>query len=275
MDNRQNIDYTIYMKKICVCYFSGTGMTKYIVDTFVREFGKHEIAVDCFKIESTHAEDLDLSTYDMFVVAYPVHSFNAPQIVVDFVKRLPKQKYMRTAVIGTAGEDNKANYASSDLLIKKFNRKGYNVFFNRIFEMPSNFIVKYDEEKVSRILSKAADDAPFAVQDIVAHTDFDMKRSRGAKILSVIGRMEWCGARVAGKFFYAKDGCIHCGKCVNNCPNRNIAMDGTSVAFKWRCGLCMRCIYQCPNNMISIRQPFKFIRFDEWYDPELFSKHTK
>jgi len=281
IENRQNIDYTTYVKKIVLCYFSGTGMTKYIADAFVNAFGAHGIAADCFPIESTPAKDIDLSMYDMLMIAYPVHSFNAPQIVVNFVKQLPKQKLMRTAIVGTVGEDIPVNHAASDLLMKKFHRKGYTVFFHKLFEMPSNFIVKYDEAKVRRIVRKAADDVPRAAQDIVACTAFDMKKSRVAKILSVMGRMEWHGARIAGKFFYAKRGCSRCGECAAHCPNQNIAIkqniatNRKSVHFKWRCGLCMRCVYRCPHDMIDIRQPLKFLRFDKWYNPELFLKHTE
>lgn len=131
-------------------------------------------------------------------------------------------------------------------------------------------IYQYDEAKVNRIFDKAKESIPRIAQDIMTFTPFSMPKSPVGKSLAVIGRAEWLGARIVGKLFYAKSGCTRCGKCVDNCPNHNIALNQKSVVFKWRCGLCMRCICQCPKNLITIRQPFRFLRLNQWYNPEIF-----
>jgi len=247
-------------------------MTKYVADRFIIEFNKRQIAVDCVKIESANICDIDFSEYDVLGIAYPVHSFNAPEIAINFVKQLPKSNGMDTFIIHTAGEDSKINYASSDTLIKKLNKKGYNVFYNKLIEMPSNFIVKYDAAKVNSILDKATKNIPRITHDIMELTPCFMKKNLIAKVLAVIGKAEWFGARLLGKFFYTKSDCTRCGKCADNCPNQNIVMNEKAIDFMWRCGLCMRCAYQCPKNAIGIHQPFRFIRFDKWYDPEMFMR---
>jgi len=243
-------------------------MTKFVVDRLIDELNKHEIIVDCFSIEASH--DIDLEKYDALGIAYPVHAFNAPEIVMKFVGQLPQSNGMDTFIVHTAGEDHVSNYASSDFLIKKLRKRGYKVFYNRLIEMPSNFIVKYDAAKVSRMLARAKEDIPCIAQEIAKLTPHCMEKSRVAKTMAVLGRAEWLGARIAGKFFYAKRGCIHCKKCIDGCPNKNIIINRNSLHFKGRCGLCMRCVYQCPQNAIGIRQPLRFVRFDEWYDAKLF-----
>ena len=258
------------MKKLCLYFFSGTGMTKYVVDKFVNEFEQHSVAVDCFKIEEPRIHKSSLSEYDVLGIAYPVHSFNAPKIVIDFVKQLPKSNGMNTFIIHTAGEKHIINYASSDLLIKKLSKRGYRVFHNKMIEMPSNFIVKYRDERVKNILTKANEDIPHIANDIIELEPYYMRKNLGSKIIAFIGRVEWFGAHIIGKFYNAKNGCVRCGKCINICPNKNIVMNEKSIGFKWRCGLCMRCIYQCPKNAISVYLPFKFIRFDKWYDKKMF-----
>ena len=258
------------MKRICLFYFSGTGMTKYIVDRLSGEFQKHCVSCDFFIIEETNSRNIVLTEYDIMGVAYPVHSFNAPKIIIDFVKQLPRANSMNTFIIPTAGEDDKINYASSDLLIKKLSKKGYRVFYDKLIEMPSNFATKYSDEKVIQILAKANEDIPTIAKNIQELKPCFMEKRVGSKAITLIGRIEWLGAPFMGKLCYIKKDCDRCGKCVNSCPNRNILITKNSVKFKWRCGMCMRCIYQCPKNSISIRQPFKFVRFDEWYDPKLF-----
>ena len=245
-------------------------MTKYVVDGFINEFVQQHISVDCFAIEDIDAGSIDLSMYDAMGIAYPVHSLNAPEIVIRFAKRLPQSNGTRVFIIHSAGEDNKYNYASSDLLIKILNKKGYRVYYNKLFEMPSNFAVKYDTTKVKRILNKVNKDIPHDAEDITRCVPHKMNMSFIAKVFAFIGRVEWPGTRMLGKLFYTKTGCNQCGTCVDNCPNNNIVMSKKSVTFKWRCGLCMRCVYQCSKNVISIRQPFRFICLYQWYDSKLF-----
>jgi len=249
-------------------------MTEYVVNRLTDEFGKQEIAVDCFKIEDTDSScDIAFSEYDLFGLAYPVHSFNAPEIVIKFANKLPVTDGKDTFIFYTAGEDSYLNYASSNLLIKKLNKKNYQVFYDKLVVMPCNFIIKFDEEKVREIIAKIKEDIPSIAQEIISHTSFFMRKNPVAQILSVVGRLEWLGARTMGIFLFTKDSCTGCGKCIKECPNQNIIMKkkaGTlkkAVAFKWHCGLCMRCIYGCPENAIQIRHPFRFIRIDKWYDP--------
>ena len=241
-------------------------MTERVVNKLAGEFEKRHVAVDCFRIEAASACDIDLSAYDLLGMAYPVHAFNAPEIAVDFAKRLPESGSIGTFVIHTAGEESKVNFAASDLLIKILGKKGYNVFYNRLVEMPSNFIIKHDAARVGRLFSRANEGIPRIAQDIVALEPHSMQRGLVVRVLAALGRAEWPGARILGKFFYARSSCTRCGTCEDNCPNRNIAMGGKAVAFKWRCGLCMRCVYRCPSSSISIRRPFRFLIFDEWYD---------
>ena len=259
------------MKKMRLYYFSGTGMTKYIVDRLAGEFENRLLSVDCFRIECADIQDADLSECDILGIAYPVHSFNAPRIVVDFIKQLPASGGLDTFIVGTVGEENKLNHSASDLIIKKLKNKGYKVFYNRFIEMPSNFITKYEDDKVRRILNKARQDIPQIAQEIAGLSPYFTKQNLVSKIVSVLGRVEWTGARMMGKSFCVSADCTCCGKCADDCPSRNIEMSDSKISFKRRCGLCMRCVYGCPKNAISVRRPYKFILFDKWYDPELFT----
>ena len=257
------------MKKLCLFFFSGTGMTEYVVGKFTNEVERYNAFVDCFKIEEPHTHKKSLSEYDVLGIAYPVHSFNAPKIVIDFVKQLPKSNGMDTFILHTAGEDSTNNYASSDLLTKKLSKRGYRIFNNKMIVMPSNFVTKHSDEKVKGILKKLKEDIPHIASDIIELKPYSMQKYLGSKIIAFVGRIEWLGSCIAGKFFYTKRNCTRCGKCVANCPNKNIIMK-KSIGFKWRCGWCMRCIYKCPKNAISVRRPFKFICFDKWYDEKMF-----
>ncbi|MCL2353800.1 MAG: EFR1 family ferrodoxin [Defluviitaleaceae bacterium] len=254
------------MKKVCLCYFSGTGMTKYVVNRLVSEIEKHNVSVDIFKIEETDGQGIDMTQYDGLIMAYPTHSLNAPKIVINFAKRLPKASGVNTFVINTCSVESNSTHGSSQLLNKKLNKRGYKVLYNKLVEMPSNFASKDTEKQVITTLAKADALAVVMAKDIINLEHHFVERSFGAKTLTALARIEWLGAPIIGKFIYTKASCTRCKKCVNNCPNKNIILNKKSIKFKLSCGLCMRCVYKCPENAIYIRKPFKFIRFDKWYD---------
>lgn len=263
------------MKNVCIFYFSGTGMTQHVVHTMKEAFESRRVCVDCFRIEDASLDRIRLEAYDAAGFAYPVHSFNAPKLVVRFVKRLPQVKDLPTFVISTSGEYSPLNFSSSDLLIQTLGMKGFCIFYDRQFTMPSNFALRYDDAKAARLVAEADAQVPDAVREIVDEVPRRQKERGISKTLAVAGRVEWIGAPLFGKLFYANKACIRCGACVQCCPNRNIRLTEKSAGFGWRCGLCLRCVYRCPNHAIRIRKPFAGIRVDPWYPPAVLQGTRK
>jgi len=260
------------MKKICLYYFSGTGMTKYVMDCLADEIKKHNISVDSHRIEEAMGQPIDLSDYCGLMIAYPTHSLNPPKIVADFVKKLPRSSGMNVFIVYTCSADAPVNYACSNLLIKRLSRKGYKVSYDKLVEMPSNFAHRYTDKQATQALVAANSTTALIANDIAASKTHFMQPGFGTKVLSFLARIEWIGAPIIGKFFYVKKDCVHCLKCVKNCPEKNIAIKRERIGFKFSCGICMRCVYQCEKNAIHIRWPFKFIRFDKWYDRGIFKR---
>ena len=258
------------MKKACVFVFSGTGMTRYVVDKIVQGFEALGVAVDCYPIETAQVEQVPLDTYDLLGIAYPVHAFNAPQIVINFAKRLPAAASSRVFLISTAGENNPVNYSSSHLLIKTLRKKNYHVFYDKQLYMPSNFAVQYDEPTAAAYLATATAAAPQIARDIASGVFDQQTGNTFSRFMHLVGRAEWFGSVFIGKLFYANQQCNHCGLCAKNCPNHNIT-SRANLHFKWNCGLCMRCLYLCPRHAIHVHQPFTFITFDSWYKNEELS----
>jgi len=242
-------------------------MTKYVIDKMNVEFTHQQVFVDVFLAEDVQAEKTSLTLYDIVGLAYPVHAFNAPKIVVDFARRLPSVDSIDTFILSTAGDSHPLNMASSGLLIKTLHEKGFRVYYDKQFIMPSNFIIKDDEAKVQDKLGKAIAEIPKAVREILNRVALQQKSSLSAKIVAVLGRLEWVGLK-CGKFFRADGKCRRCGLCAMKCPNRNISTSESGVVFGRKCGLCMRCVYLCSENAIKARWPFRFIGFDAWYENE-------
>ena len=240
-------------------------MTKYFINKMKLEFERKQVTVDVFNIENTPVQDVSFENYDMVGIANPIHSFNTPKIVMDYVRKFPKAN-IDAFIISTVGDYSTKNHAASNSLIKLLRKKGFNVFYNNQFKMLSNFIVKHNEEQVNKILNRVNSKTPEMVDNILNKVPYTLKSSMGTKCLSTIGKLEWHGTKLMGKFFFANKNCNRCALCVNSCPNKNIKIGKTYAKFKWNCGLCMRCVYLCPNQAIGIHHPFKFIKFDTWYN---------
>ena len=45
--------------------------------------------------------------------------------------------------------------------------------------------------------------------------------------------------------------CIHCGKCVETCPLKNITLEDGRPKWHGNCTMCMGCYHHCPVNAIQ------------------------
>ena len=254
------------LKNICIFLFSGTGMTKYVIEKIKTELETRQICVNIYCIENVKIDTVPFDSYDAIGFAYPVHSFNAPKIMIDFAKKLPNVKCTDTFVVSTAGGYSSSNFSSSKLLIKILRKKGFNVFYDKQFIMPSNFAVKDDETVVKNKFAKVNEEIPETVQEITNMISHEPKSNFVSNIVAFIGRVEWLGLLITGRFFHANKECNSCKKCVDSCPNRSITLKNEKAHFNRNCGLCMRCVYLCPQHCIKPYRIFKFISFDKWYE---------
>lgn len=259
------------MQRICIFQFSGTGMTAYVVEELQSELAKLQVCCEIFNIENIHPLDISVEDFDAIGIAYPVHSFNAPKIVANFVKRLPQAESLNAFIIGTVGEYIFLNLAASRMLIKILSRKGYHVYFEKQFEMPSNFLIKDSENAVREKLKNIRADMPNAAHDIALGIPQSIKSGWIAGIIAVIGRVEWYGTKWMHMFLTTDKNCSRCGICAANCPNGNISVAEKRIRFRWKCGLCMRCFYICPQQSVRIRFPFRAFCLGKWYEMDELS----
>ena len=256
------------MKKVCIFLFSGTGMTRYVIRRLSAALEARQAQADVFEIETPQSRKTPIQDYDIVGIAYPVHSLNAPKIVVDFIKGLPDAERKEAFVICTAGSGSKVNSASRDLPISMLRKKGFLVNYEKEFLMPSNFIVKDGEGMVREKLEKACLEIPEAADGILDAAAGMSKPGFFVKLAALAGRVEWLGTRFIK--LYSDSKCDGCGLCAKKCPNQNIRIEAGAAAFKWDCGLCMRCLYLCPKHAVHVRFPLKFIAFGEWYENDEF-----
>lgn len=240
--------------KIAIFYFSGTGNTRMVARKYKESFEAG--GDDCTLYELPLREKVDLSDFDLVGFGYPIHSFNAPQIVLKFAKSLPKKsrrdKKTRAFILKSSGEPVKMSRVSSLKLIGILKRRGFEVTNEYQYVMPYNMIFRHTDHAAFRMWETAKKLIPIDCADIISGVERREKKMPFGHFLAWILRCEHWGAHIIGVGYRATKDCIGCGLCAKNCPADNIKMKDGKPKFGGNCYICARCSFNCPKDCIKI-----------------------
>lgn len=254
--------------KVVIYYFSGTGNSKNVA-LWLSESAV-EKGIDCQVINIAnmgwHPEDAPQDAL-IFIVS-PVHGFNYPPIVLNFIARLQRGS-SRIVLMCTR----------ADLLIGKFNvpgvsgmtfylsslilsLKGYKISGIFPVDLPSNWISLHPGLNKHSV-------------DILYEKNCRKVKSISERILA--GENVWRGLReiiqdlivmpiaplyyLFGRFFlaktlYASRDCNDCDICLKACPAKAIIKIDNRMYWTFRCESCMKCIANCPKQAIETAHGF-------------------
>jgi len=203
-------------------------------------------------VEINHAMVFEESAYDLLIICFPVYAFNAPQIVLSYVKNSTIVHHIPVALISVSGGGEiTPNLACRTSIKKALIRKGYSIQYEKMLVMPSNWVIA-TKPCLAALLVKIL---PRKIAYIISELDLGVWTETNPgpvnRILSLLGRMEIVGAKIFGKKIRTNDSCNGCHVCFTNCPVANITMHNDTPVFGMKCILCLKCIYQCPTKSLS------------------------
>jgi ferredoxin len=255
---------------IRICYYSGTGGTAMAAGYFQREL--LESGRQCTMETITDGTCAAQDTHDLLVLLFPVHAFNAPEAVYRWIEHLNSVKDTPAVVISVSGGGevfpNTACRAGS---IRRLQRKGYHIMYESMLVMPSNWVVATKEPLASMLVRVLPDKVHLTVTEILSGT---CKRSSPLwidRLFSQLGKIETYGAGLWGRFIRVRSTCTACGRCVKNCPAKNIVFENSKPRFGGKCHMCMKCIYLCPVHALT-PGVCRFFMLKDGYDLESLSK---
>jgi ferredoxin/menaquinone-dependent protoporphyrinogen IX oxidase len=244
------------MKSVIIFYFSGTGNTELIAEMVKEQFIQNSFKVDMLRIEDVLKQNLkiDLHSYDLIGIGSQVLGFTSPNIVMKFVKSLPRGNSEKIFIFRTAAGVAPQNYNASKSIKRVLSKKGYDVFHERVFSINSNWIGRFDDAIVTKLFEADKRKAAIMCQEVIKGEKRIL--NAGLKlglIMGLIAKIAPPIFRIASKDFVVSKSCTNCGLCIKNCPSQNIIEKNGKIKFKMSCNTCMRCVYLCPQKAINYR----------------------
>lgn len=223
-----------------IFYFSGTGNSAWAARQLARLTG--DTAYDI-----TNLKELPkMVGAKQIGFVFPVYAWGVPEIMADFVKKLPAPE-MFTFGVCTCGGD-------AGLTMQQFSRL-YPLSSSYSLLMPNNYILGSDTDDESEILQKIAA-ARVELERMAQEIRRQEKvyRVHEGALAGVKSRLANFGfnrfARSA-KPFFAEDCCNGCGQCARNCPASAISLRDGKPVWAAQCFQCLRCINECPRQAIQ------------------------
>ena len=239
------------MKNIRIDYYTGTGGSKLVADLLADKLKNDNYNVEVNRIYRDNITDVKKLETDYYILIFPVHSFNAPKPIYEWVAHL-NGNHCKTAVISVSGGGNViTNTACRCKTVKLLKKSCFNVIYEEMVRMPNNWMKAPNQKEYTRILSKLPNKIDKITQTVISE-----KRSKKFiywidYLITALGEAEKSGTRKFGNRIKVLDTCTGCGLCAKNCCSSNIQMEKQMPTIGNRCDMCLGCIYNCPQKALQ------------------------
>jgi len=243
------------MKSIRIDYHTGTGGSKLVAELLAEKLKNSDACIEVNRITRDSIHGINELHVDYYLLVFPVHCFCAPLPIYEWIEHL-RGNHCKTAVIAVSGGGNViSNTASRQKTVKLLKKSHFNVIYEDMVRMPTNWMKAPDKKQCTHIISKLPNKI-----DKIAKTVLSEKREKKIfywidYLISALGELEKKGTQKFGNGIKVLDTCTGCGLCAKNCCSSNIQMETTDLHAKPklgnRCDMCLGCIYNCPQKALQ------------------------
>lgn len=250
-------------KKIIIYYFTGTGNSKNVA-TWISQVA-NENGIECqinniAQIDRRSVEQPEPGALVVFIS--PIHGFNYPAIMLNFILHFPRGKnkvvLMNTRagmLIGkfiTPGLTGIAFYLSALILFIK----GFPIKAILPVDLPSNWISLHPglNSRTVKYLHKRNKERVevFARKIIQGKSHFKaLIEVYDLLLIPVAFGYFIAGRFILAKTFYASGDCNNCDLCIKSCPVKAIIKVDNRPFWTFNCESCMQCMSNCPKKAIE------------------------
>jgi formate hydrogenlyase subunit 6/NADH:ubiquinone oxidoreductase subunit I/flavodoxin len=260
--------------KGAIYYFSGTGNTAFVAREFQENYKKAKIDVDIFSLDKQETVSSQ-SKYDFLMLGFPVYAFYPPEVVIDFVKKLPVVKEKPVILFSTGGASAGASFNVLEQILKK---KNYDVISNFFYVVPSNDSFLFNKntqtkEQIDLIINSTQERVKQDFDILIAGKSQFKKANVFLSIISQIAKFVFFKIlhKNNRRWYWERDACNYCGLCEKVCPTKNITVKKEKGKVIWgnNCMFCTRCYNFCPQKAIhfkSLKKTKNYRRYDRLKD---------
>lgn len=236
-----------------ILYFSGTGNSRLVAERLAAFLGETLCSID--------NESMGCRIGDGTLgIVCPVYAWGLPRIVEAFIKRLRADAGSRPRYVWavfTCGDD----IGYTDTCLDKALRAsrlgaGLDVAFS--VAMPNTYVclpgfTVDTPEVAARKVEQTLQALPQIAGRLKAQTgQGEVVRGACAWLKTYVLRPLFNAFLVSDKPFRSGEACTGCTLCAQQCPTRDIRMDGGRPIWLHRdCTQCLRCFHQCPQRAID------------------------
>lgn len=233
-------------------YFSGTGNTKYCVETFVKHA---DSSAESVSIENPVVIE-KINANDTIVFGYPVYFSNLPKMVGDFIVNNGDTFYgKKIYIIATMAMFSGDGAGCSARLFEKVSAT---ILGGLHLQMPDSIadsvFLKTTDEKNQKIIKKTKQKITTAVSRLKEGNPHQDGLGMLSRISGLLVQRLWFqsfSTSYQEKPDIDQSKCIGCGICSKICPMKNITVDKKAISGN-HCTLCYRCVNQCPEKALTI-----------------------
>ena len=242
-----------------IFYFSGTGNTRWAATMLANATGERLLFIP-EELEGTCEYTLEADERIGF--CFPVHGWQPPRIVRDFVDKLimhtPSSIHQHYSyILCTCGD---STGLAVKILADQLSTKDILIQSCQSLIMPESYVClpfmytdTPDREREKKEKAKI---------ELEKYAKVVVSRQIGYSQL-VLGLTPWTFSHIIGayfnrfmitnrKFTVDTDVCIHCGRCAKECPANDITFNNIPI---WKkdssCTCCLSCYHHCPVHAIN------------------------
>lgn len=241
-----------------IFYFSGTGNTRWAA-----EFISEQIGERIFSISDEIKKECEYTLHDNECIGFcfPIHGWQPPRIVRDFIKKLNFTNYNSHYCYALCTCGDTVGDAIT-ILGKELSKKGIGIESSFSLVMPESYVClpfmytdteKREKEKIETA-GKKLNDIANIINKRKKGVDL-LKKGPTPRIYSYVIGSFFNKYMITDKPFTVNDSvCVKCGKCADVCPTGNIT-GGKGLLPEWKhdnsCTCCLACYHHCPVHAIN------------------------
>ena len=238
-----------------IFYFSGCGNSKHVAETIAA--GLNDTLTFIPEAAREGQYDYTLAEGERLGFVFPIYSWAPPKLVLDFVKKLnikvgPSLPYIYFAC--TCGDNCGL---TEKVFCKAVEAKGWSLSACFSVQMPETYI------GMAGFKLDTPENAKLKIDRANGLLKRNIARLINKEFFSeiVVGSLAWLKTYLVNPGFNRSatddskycvtEACIHCGKCVEACPLKNITLEEGRPKWHGHCTMCMGCYHHCPVNAIQ------------------------